>query len=341
MGYNPSEGRESMRAQLIGLMYLGAATCVAQDVWHDPSPHKTSFVIVDNNVKLEVLDWGGSGRPVVLLAGYLTAHAYDDFAPKLSKFCHVYGITRRGYGSSSRPDSGYTADRSTDDVVQVLDALKLDSTVLVGHSFGGQDLNNIGAKHPDRVAGLVYLNSAEDPTLGPADFGVQPPDGQKLPSALRAPPPTDHSSFRAYRESQFRGHGIAFPEAELRQTYSTGTDGSVGRYLVPTSVRNAMFKGIQKPDYAAIRAPVLAFFAMPPILADQIAEDKPKDDEERAALAQKYASDLAIVNRHMSDLKKGVPSARIIAIPNANFYIFLSNEAELFRDIARFLNDLK
>jgi len=37
----------------------------------------------------------------------------------------------------------------------------------------------------------------------------------------------------------------------------------------------------------------------------------------------------------MSDLKKGVPSARIIAIPNANFYIFLSNEAELFRDIAR------
>ena len=102
-----------------------------------------------------------------------------------------------------------------------------------------------------------------------------------------------------------------------------------------------MFKGIRKPDYAAIRAPVLAFFAMPPILADQIAQDRPQDDEERAALAQKYASDLAIVNRHMSDLKKGVPSARIIAIPSANFYIFLSNEAELLNEIPRFLNDLK
>jgi pimeloyl-ACP methyl ester carboxylesterase len=296
---------------------------------------------VDNNVKLEVLDWGGTGRPVILLAGYLTAHAYDDFAPKLSRFCHVYGITRRGYGASSRPDSGYTAERSADDVLQVLDALKLSSAVLVGHSFGGQDLDTIGAKHQERVAGLIYLNSAEDPTLGPDDFGVQPPDGKRLPSALRASAPTDHSSFQAYRESQFRAHGIRFPEAELRQMYSTGPDGSVGRYLVPMSVRNAMFKGIQKPDYAAIRAPVLAFFAMPSTLADQIAEDKPKDNEERAALAQKYVSDLAIVNRHMSDLKKGVPSAQIIAIPSANFYIFLSNEAEVLHDVARFLNDLK
>src|SRR5690242_9082555 len=195
-----------MRADIVGLLCLGAAACVAQEVWHDPSPHKVSFVTVDNNVKLEVLDWGGSGRPVVLLAGYLTAHAYDDFASKLSKFCHVYGITRRGYGASSRPDSGYTAERSADDVLQVLDALKLSSTVLVGHSFGGQDLDTVGAKHQERVAGLIYLNSAEDPTLGPDDFGVQTPDGKKLPSALRASPPTDHRSFQAYRESQFREH---------------------------------------------------------------------------------------------------------------------------------------
>ncbi len=330
-----------MRADIIGFMCLGAVTCVAQEVWHDPSPHKVSFVTVENNVKLEVLDWGGNGRPLVLLAGYLTAHAYDDFAPKLSKFCHVYGITRRGYGASSRPDSGYTAERSADDVLQVLDALKLNSSVLVGHSFGGQDLDTIGAKHPDRVVGLVYLNSAEDPTLGPDDFGVQPPDAKQLPSVLRTSPPPDHSSFQAYRESQFREHGIRFPEAELRQTYSTGSNGSVGHYLVPMSVRNAMFKGIQKPNYAAIRAAVLAFFAMPPVLADQIAQDKPKDDGERTALAQKYASDLAIVNRHMSDLKKGVPSARIIALPGANFYIFLSNETELLHEIARFLTDLK
>src|ERR1022692_3158667 len=35
----------------------------------------------------------------------------------------VYGITRRGYGASSHPESGYTAQRSADDVLQVLDSL--------------------------------------------------------------------------------------------------------------------------------------------------------------------------------------------------------------------------
>ena len=98
--------------------------------WRDPSPHDITFVTVDNGVKLEVLDWGGSGRALVLLAGYQTAHEYDDIAPKLSAFCHVYGITRRGFGASSRPDSGYTAQRSAEDVLRVLDALKLDHPVL-------------------------------------------------------------------------------------------------------------------------------------------------------------------------------------------------------------------
>jgi len=34
--------------------------------WHDPSPHTIQFVTVDENLNLEVLDWDGSGRPLVL-----------------------------------------------------------------------------------------------------------------------------------------------------------------------------------------------------------------------------------------------------------------------------------
>ena len=36
-------------------------------VWRDPSPHRLQFVSVEPNVRLEVLDWGGSGRPLILL----------------------------------------------------------------------------------------------------------------------------------------------------------------------------------------------------------------------------------------------------------------------------------
>jgi pimeloyl-ACP methyl ester carboxylesterase len=91
---------------------------------------------VDENVRLEVLDWGGSGRPIVFLSGLGgTAHIFDEFAPKLATDYHVYGITRRGFGASSIPTSGYEADRLGDDVLAVLDSLRLNGPVLVGAAF--------------------------------------------------------------------------------------------------------------------------------------------------------------------------------------------------------------
>src|SRR5260221_9125749 len=103
--------------------------------WQDPSKHQVRLVKVDEGVALEVLDWGGSGRPVVMLAGSgNTAHVFDDFAPQLAGSSHVYGITRRGYGASSQPASGYDDQRLADDVLHVLDSLRIDAPVLVGHS---------------------------------------------------------------------------------------------------------------------------------------------------------------------------------------------------------------
>src|SRR5689334_11818954 len=67
----------------------------------DLSSHAARFVTVEEGVRLEVLDWGGSGRALVLLAGGGdTAHVFDDFAPKMAATFHVYGITRRGFGVS-------------------------------------------------------------------------------------------------------------------------------------------------------------------------------------------------------------------------------------------------
>jgi len=129
----------------------------------DSSPHTVQFVTVDNDVKLEVLDWGGSGRPLVLLTGLgNNAHIYDKFAPKLTPSYHVYGITRRGFGASSVPvpaNGNYSADRLGDDVLAVVDSLKLNRPVLVGHSIGGEELSSVGSRHPEKVAGLIYLDA--------------------------------------------------------------------------------------------------------------------------------------------------------------------------------------
>ncbi len=62
----------------------------------DTSPHARRMINVENDVALEVLDWGGTGRPLVLLAGNgFTAHVFDQFAPTLIAKYHVYAITRR------------------------------------------------------------------------------------------------------------------------------------------------------------------------------------------------------------------------------------------------------
>ena len=96
-----------LHSVILVVLFVAPLYSQSSSVWKDPSPHVARFVTVDTDVRLEVLDWGGSGRPVVLLAGGGdTAHVFDDFAPKLTAHYHVYGITRRGFGAS-----GYAATR--------------------------------------------------------------------------------------------------------------------------------------------------------------------------------------------------------------------------------------
>src|SRR5919197_6345730 len=127
---------------LLSLPVIAVAMSQIGVRWHDSSPHRVQLVTVEPGVQLEVLDWGGTGRPVVLLAGLgMTAHVFDGFAEKLTQSCHVYGITRRGYGASSRPASGYTEERLAQDDLRVFDALKLDHPVVAGHSIAGDELS--------------------------------------------------------------------------------------------------------------------------------------------------------------------------------------------------------
>src|SRR5258708_4567279 len=85
----------------------------------DPSPHTAQLVTAEQGVKLEVLDWGGTGRPLVFLASLGDpAHAFDQFAPKFTGKYPVYGIPRRGFGESSNPtpnNDNYSSDRLGDD----------------------------------------------------------------------------------------------------------------------------------------------------------------------------------------------------------------------------------
>jgi len=304
--------------------------------WKDPSPHLTRFVSVDKNVRLEVLDWGGSGKPIVLLAGGGdTAHVFDDFAPKLTARNHVYGITRRGFGASGFSAAGYGADRLGDDVLAVIDALKLNRPVLVGHSIAGEELSSVGSRHPNRVAGLVYLDAgypyAFDNGKGPSMKEFQAIQGPQPPPPGKA----DMASFSALQTYFERVNGFRFPESELRQQWGSTPDGRVGKARdFPGSA--TLMTGMKK--YPRIPVPALAIFANPHALGTWV--DTNTDPAVRKA-ARTYSIALgALTAKQEKAFENGVPTARVITEPGAHHYVYLSNEADVLRDIRAFLAGL-
>lgn len=331
----------SLLAGALALAAVIAQVSAAQENWRDPSPHRAQFVTVEDNVPLEVLDWGGAGRNLVLLAGSgNTAHVFDDFAVKLSAFGHVYGITRRGFGASSHPPSGYTDQRLADDVLAVLDSLRIAPPVLIGHSLAGNELTTLASEHPDRVSGLVYLDAAFDPKDMPASHPGYMALFNNLPAGMRSSPSpataADRQSPEAYRDWQRRNGRVAFPMAELRNDYAWNRDGSLGRYLTPQSVFAAIADGAKKRDYSKIRAPILAFFPA----TSEMPSYKPKDNQERTAIVAFNAATAVYVNRQKQSLRTTPGGVRIVDLAHADHYIFISNEAEVVREIRAFLGRL-
>jgi non-heme chloroperoxidase len=308
-----------------------------RDIWPLPAPHTIRFVAADTNVKLEVLDWGGSGPPLVFLAGLgNTAHVFDQFATKFTSTHHVYGITRRGFGASSKPaptPANYAADRLGDDVLAVIDSLGLKRPVLAGHSIAGEELSSIGSRFPDRVAGLVYLDAGYsyafyDPARG--DYRLDRQDLQRVLARLR-PGYITQTEFatliRALRDSILprfemdvrrvaRNFDVMRPRQESTLPDTTPNPG------------NAV--GLGEARYSRIPVPILAIFAFPrrrlppPPGADSMT------DQARTYFDSLTATDITAFER-------GVPTARVVRIPNSTHFVFQSNEAEVLREMNTFL----
>lgn len=304
--------------------------------WVDPSPHRVQFVSVEKDVRLEVLDWGGSGQAMVLLAGGgNTAHVFDEFAPKLVTQYRVYGITRRGFGASGFSAVDFSADRLGDDVVTVMDALRLERAVLVGHSIAGEELSSVANRHPERVAGLVYLD---------AGYGYAFDNGRGTSAqamfALRGPyppPPSeaDLSSFGALQNWRMRSDGIRVPEAELRQHWEATADGRVGK---PRDSPGGpmLMRGMQK--YTRISAPALFLYANPHSFGPWVNNADPAVQQ----AAKTYMTALTgLVEKQIRAVEEGVPAARVITLHGASHYIFLSNEQDVLREMKAFAAGLR
>jgi pimeloyl-ACP methyl ester carboxylesterase len=318
-----------------------AASADGQPASSDTSPHTVRFIMVDKDVTLEVLDWGGTGRPLVFLpGGGSTGHVFDSFAPKFTAHHHVYAITRRGVGASSAPpptSTAYSADRLGDDVLAVIAALKLDRPILAGWSIAGTELSSVGSRHPEKIAGLIYLEAGYsyayyDPAKGnllvDADE-MRNKLGQLI--SLNGPEligPTDANVKTLIQE--LLQTNIPQLTKDLQYWQKTAQ-------TLPTSppqtgnspINTAILEGAKRNG--KITSPVLAIFAVPHQWPSM---GSPAID---AALA---TEDTAWGTARADEFQAGMPSARVVRIKNADHEVWKSNEADVEREMNTFMDGL-
>jgi len=348
-----------------------AAQIVPPTDWHDPSPHHREMILVDRGVQLEVLDWGGSGQPLVFLSGLgNTAHIWDSFAPKLVGSHHVYAITRRGFGRSTHATTGYSPERLSYDILAVIDQLKLEKPVLVGHSIAGEELSFIGTHRRERVSALIYLDAAYtyafydeagdyEASLKTLRLKIDALDGKPDDTALlnqvkAALPQFEDNLNRKSNSVQNPLPRLYDPPSMVdkadfaammkkmtiiiggvppeAELHESFLPGPNGAVGAPNAAPEAgpAINKSYEHFTAPIPLPILAIMSDPQSKGPNFLADTPKN------IAAAAAAD-ANQERQIAAFEKGQPTAHVIRIADAHHYVFISNEDQVETEMKKFL----
>jgi len=109
----------------------------------------------------------GRGRPLLLLHGWpefwLT---WEPLMTRLADRFLLIALDFRGFGDSDKPAGAFGSQDHTEDVLALLDALKIEQVGVVGHDVGGAVMQVLARRAPDRLAGLFFFDFVY-PGIGP------------------------------------------------------------------------------------------------------------------------------------------------------------------------------
>jgi pimeloyl-ACP methyl ester carboxylesterase len=158
----------------------------------DRKPESHHVEVADCDINYLV--WEESDKPGLLLVHGHNAHSHwwDFIAPAFTDDFKVVALDLSGMGDSDHRDR-YSPDQYAEEIKAVADAAGLgEDMVVVAHSFGGYMATRAASLFPQRMKGLVLVDS-----------GVKSPDDEKPPEAERWNKPKVYPSFDIAK-SRFR-----------------------------------------------------------------------------------------------------------------------------------------
>jgi pimeloyl-ACP methyl ester carboxylesterase len=173
------------------------------------------------------------GRPIVFLHGFGSCtYTWRLNLPALAaKGFRVYAIDIKGFGLTEKPrDGAYHLAAFTRQLLHFLDAMKLDRPILVGNSMGGAIITRLALRYPERVGGIVLVDSARP------SFDLRDAPGRLLRDRAARPAPISPISQRL---------GIAL--ARTLVTKKTIEMGLRGAYHDPKFVTNEAVEIYYRP----------------------------------------------------------------------------------------------
>lgn len=287
------------------------------------------------DVTLEVVDWGGQGTALIFLGGLgSSAHTFDGFAPQFADSFHVLGITRRGFGASAGAPPPSELDTLVSDITTVLDSLRLDRVVLVGHSIAGEEMTRFAELHDARCGGLVYLDAAYD-RLGIDTLAKAQPSapGPRIDA-------TDTTSFTNVRALYARVMGVRIPDSDIRATARFDSADNYLGQVTADSLKARVASGRRVARYDQVHCPALAIYAVPDSLADVVPYYAELDSAGRA-LGDSLTRFVAAVVADSRARFARFPQNTVVDIRGGNHFIYLQRPAEVARAMRPFLSGLR
>jgi pimeloyl-ACP methyl ester carboxylesterase len=126
-------------------------------------PEYGTFTVIDN---LNVHVWlAGTGPPIVLIHGFMgMAYDWRSNIQELGQYLSVCALDLPGFGYTDKPlNFDYSSNGYAEFIASFLNTYNIDRVVLVGNSMGGQIALMTCLNHPDRVAGLILIDSGGYP----------------------------------------------------------------------------------------------------------------------------------------------------------------------------------